>query len=119
VCMPFVRVLQLRAVCTMSRAGAGGLGGNGSTATTTKPVLDVPVKWDSSLAPNAGGNAALFRAPAAANMSMVNTRLRLFSGTSNPVGCPSALTLLCRSEGAQLSSTARSRSPQTACALTL
>lgn len=80
-------VTQLRAVCATSRAGISGLSGNGSAAAATKAVLDAPLKWDGSLAPNAANNAALFRAPAPANVSAPNTRLRLFSGTSNPVRC--------------------------------
>lgn len=75
---------QLRAVCAASRAGTSGLSGNGSTSAATKPVLDAPLKWDGSRVPNAATNPALFRSPAPATHSVPNTRLRLFSGTSNP-----------------------------------
>jgi ribose-phosphate pyrophosphokinase len=83
--MRWRRPRQLWAAASLSSAtGSGGLGGNGSAGAATKPVLDAPIMWEGSFAPNAAANAALYRSPVAAGAAVPNTRLRLFSGTANP-----------------------------------
>ncbi len=60
------------------------VGGNGSAGGVTKPVLDAPIMWEGATAPGAPANTVLYRSPTGVSASVPN-RLRLFSGTSNPV----------------------------------
>ena len=55
--------------------------GNGVTPRSGKPVLE-PAQWDGGFVANA---SQLYRTPAQGVLPMAPNRLRLFSGTANPV----------------------------------
>ena len=87
-CLEFVQGIQMcRAERLVGRAGvarsaeAYTVTGNGVTPRSGKPVLE-PSQWDGGFVSTP---SQLYRAPAQAALPMAPNRLRLFSGTANPV----------------------------------